>query len=215
MTGPYTYSAKTARFRSARTGRFVKAESVKDLTLKTFDRAAKVTRGYGEALQRGEISLSEWQTLMAREIKNVTLYAAGLANGGWDNLSPADFGRVGRWLAQGPSGGMGQYQYLQRFAEAIEAGLPLDGNFLRRCEMYVTQANQFYERERSRIREVMGFDEVRNRRHASDSCAGCLEQEAKSWQKREAYQYPGSRDCLARCRCSSTYRNSVTGEIAA
>lgn len=214
MNGPFTYDPKTARFRS-RGGRFVRAEAVKDLTLRTFDRAAKSTRAIGEALQRGEISLAEWQTYMAREIKNTTLYAAGLANGGWDNLSPADFGRVGRWLAQGPKDGMGQYQYLQRFAEQIEAGLPLDGVFLRRCEMYVHQANQYYERERSRIREVMGFDEVRNRRHAKDSCAGCVDQTAKNWQKRGAYLYPGSRDCRSSCKCSSQYRNSATGEIAA
>lgn len=214
MNGPYTYSATAGRYRGAG-GRFVRAEEVKDLTLRTFDRAAKGARALGQQLQRGEISLAEWQTAMMREVKNATLYAAGLANGGWDNLSPADYGRVGRWLAQGPKGGMGQYQYLQRFAEQIEAGLPLDGNFLRRSEMYIMQANQYYERERSRIREVMGFDEVRNRRHATDSCAGCLEQEAKNWQKREAYIYPGGRDCRSQCRCSSTYRNSLTGDIAA
>lgn len=214
MNGPFTYSAKTGRFRGAN-GRFLPAEKVKTATLHTFDTAAKSARALGEQLQRGEISLADWQVAMAREVKNSTLYASALANGGWNNLSPADYGRVGRWLAQGPKGGMGQYQYLARFAEQIEAGLPLDGLFLRRCEMYVQQANQFYERERSRIREVMGFDEVRNRRHATDSCPGCITQEHIGWQDRKGYIYPGSRDCKASCKCSSQYRNSITGEIAA
>lgn len=214
MNGPFIYDQKTARFRGAG-GRFLRGERVKEATLRSFDQAAKATRALGEQLQRGEISLGEWQTLMAREIKNATLYAAGLANGGWDNLSPADFGRVGRWLAQGPAGGMGQYQYLQRFAEQIEAGLPLDGMFLRRCEMYIHQANQYYERERSRIREVMGYDEVRNRRHARDSCPGCLSETARGWVPKGEISFPGQRECRVNCRCYLQYRNSLTGDIAA
>lgn len=219
MTGPYTYDPKTARYRVAAgkpgAGRFVKADQVKSVINATFDRASRATRSIGEALQRGDISLAEFQTLMRQEVKNATLFASALANGGWDNLSPADFGRVGRWLAQGPAGGQGQYAYLRRLAEQIEAGLPLDGNFLRRCEMYTHQANQFFERERSRIREIMGFDEVRNRRHARDSCTGCVEQTAKGWQPLGLYVYPGNRTCLSSCKCSSQYRNSATGEIAA
>lgn len=214
MNGPYTYDPKTGRYRGA-AGRFVRGAQVKDYTLAVFDRAAGNARVLAQQLQRGEISLAEWQLAMRDEVKRTTLTAAAAANGGWSNLSPADYGRVGRWLAQGPRGGRGQYAYLADFARQIGEGLPLDGRFVRRAEMYARQANAFYERERARAREIMGYDEIRNLRHSRDSCAGCVSETAKGWQKVTGYRYPGSRDCLSSCRCSSQMRNSLTGDVAA
>lgn len=222
MIGPYGYDPRSMRFRSKATGRFVKASAVKSVTLSAFDRAAENATALGRRLQAGEISLGEWQLGMAREVKNATLYASALANGGWAQLSQADYGRAGQWLAQGPKGQRGQYEYLRDFARQIEAGLPLDGRFLRRSAMYIHAGNQFYERERGRIREQRGFDEVRNVRHARDSCTtsagavGCIEMSRRGWMKVEdGWVPPGARSCLASCRCSATYRNSQTGEIAA
>jgi hypothetical protein len=214
MIGPYTYDARTGRYRSA-AGRFVRAAQVKEVQLATFDRGADRALALAKRLQSGEITLAEWQLGMAAEIKSATLLAAAHANGGWAALSPADYGRVGQWLAHGPTGGRGQYEYLRAFAREIQAGLPLDGRFLRRARMYVLQANQYFERERARANGIRGFDQVRSIRHAADSCEGCIEQASRGWQDREAYVWPGGRDCLTACRCSTTHRNSSTGDIAA
>lgn len=214
MIGPYTYDARTGRYRAA-SGRFVRAAQVKDVTLSTFDRSAENALALAKRLQAGEITLAEWQLGMAAEVKHAALYASALANGGWANLSQADYGRVGQWLSHGPAGGRGQYDYLRAFAREIEAGLPLDGRFLRRARLYVLQGNQFFERERGRLNEIRGYDQVRSIRHAADSCDGCITQAAKGWQDRESYVWPGGRDCLVACRCSTQHRNSSTGDVAA
>lgn len=214
MIGPYRYDQSTMRYRDAR-GRWVKSSQVKEVVNSSFDRSSRNAVAIGQRLQRGEIGVAEWQLLMAQEIKSATLYASALANGGWNNLSQADYGRVGRWLAQGPKGGRGQYQYLRDFAKQIEAGLPLDGVFLRRSAMYVSQANSFFERERARAREQRGYDQARNIRHAADSCRGCIAQTRRGWQALSLVVYPGNRDCLTSCKCHLQFRNSETGEIAA
>jgi hypothetical protein len=72
---------------------------------------------------------------MRRHVKNVNLNAIALERGGWANLTPSDFGRVGQIVRE-------QYGYLRGFANDIASGKQrLDGTLGTRAKLY-SQAGQ-------------------------------------------------------------------------
>lgn len=216
MKGPYLFDPRSLRYRSASSGRWVKATQVKGVVSSAQTRAAESVRAISEQLRRGEITVGQWKTAMREETKLSGLHALASSRGGFANLTQSDYGRLGQWLSHGAAGGKGQYQYLDAFAEQIKAGLPLDGRFLRRSQMYTHAASGLFELERISAREVRGFDEIKSIRYASDSCQGCVEQERRGWQplRGGGWVPPGARQCLSACRCTTTMRNSVTGAVA-
>lgn len=99
------------------------------------DRAGRASaRELTIQLRDGRIALPEWQTAMARAVKNVNYAAVAAASGGVENMTAVERGRAGQIIRQ-------QYAYLRNFAAEIESGKqPLDGRALRRAEMYMQAA---------------------------------------------------------------------------
>lgn len=215
MRGPYTWDQRSYSYRGAN-GRFVSAREVRGAIDGALESAQAEMRTLSQSLQAGRISLADWQAGMQRQIKSVHLYSAAAAKGGWDRMTPADFGRVGRHLAQGPAGGEGQYQYLRRFAADIASGKqPLDGRFLARVDLYAQSGRATYHETERREMQVRGFTEERNVLGVADHCPGCLRETGRGWVGIGEIVRIGGRDCRTRCRCALSYRNPDTGATRA
>lgn len=181
-------------------GRFLSRTAVRDTLDNALANNAKVVRDLTQQLQDGRITLAAWQTGMAREIKNVHLYSAAAARGGWAQMTPAAYARVGERVEV-------QYRYLMRFAEQIASGeQPLNGRAITRAMMYSEAGRNTFHRVEREEMGVRGMTEERSILHANDSCEGCLEQADLEWQPLGEAAEIGERDCLTRCRCTMDYR---------
>lgn len=152
---------------------------------------------------KDEINLPDWQIQTATILKQSHVANLINARGGRARVTQADLGRVGSIIA-------GQYKYLNRFAIQVEtdidAGKQLGNAFLNRVSLYAQALRgSFSEIERS-IKVEEGFTEEAWVTSASESCAGCIEQERLGWVEINTLPAIGSQQCITRCRCDKIYR---------
>lgn len=196
----YRFNERAYRYIDDR-GRFVSGATVRAELDKTLAASQKSMRTMSGQLQTGKISLADWQTGMMREIKNTHLTSAALAKGGWAQMTPADYGRVGAEVGK-------QYAYLDNFAQQIASGdQRLDGVFMRRADMYFEAGRGTYHEVERSEQGLRGMTEERSildptARH----CDGCLAEERRGWVPIGNLVRIGARDCLTRCRCRIEYR---------
>jgi hypothetical protein len=203
----FRWNEDAGRYVDAR-GRFVSRAQVRaeiDRTLLDADRTA---RALAEQLRSRAISLEQWHREMRGLVKSTHLANAAAARGGWAQVTAADLGRVGQTVRR-------EYAYLHKFAGEIERGLPLDGRFLRRVELYTEAGRMTYHRVEREEMRARGFDEEQNVLAPADHCAGCLAATARGWAPIGALVAIGSRDCRSRCRCRLVYRVGATHQQAA
>lgn len=209
----YRWDEAAGRYRQPG-GRFVSRLQVRTALDEAIAARGERMRVLAEQLRAREISVPRWELEMRGLIKDVHLYSAAAARGGWAQLTQADYGRVGQRVRF-------QYERLNRFAGELRRRknpLPLDGRFLRRVELYAQAGRGTYHAIEGLEMDARGFDEERNIRHAGDSCTGergCIEQSRRGWVPRGTLIPIGQRTCLTSCRCRKRYRNSETGQVAA
>lgn len=200
LTPQYEWDARLGRYRDVTTGRIVSNAQVRaaldQVVLQANARVARVT----DELIRGKVSLAEWQMEMARQLKLYHTASAALANGGWAQMTPSDWGRVGAELRT-------QYQYLQRMAWDIQSGrLPLTRRAILRSQLYTEAMRGTFESERRRRALRKGAREERRVLGVADHCGDCVEYEARGWRPINTLPKIGDSICGARCHCSFEYR---------
>ncbi len=219
------------RYRDLKNGQFVSWATIRTVLDDTLDNANATVRQLSQQLQARQIPLAEWQRGVEREIKSAHLAAAALQMGGLQNMSQAHYGLVGNILFN-PSGSLangtaGEYAYLRQFAEQIENGRTLDGNFIRRAMGYVTRARTTFHRFEWQAMRAAGFDEAGRLRVPGDSCRsaegrgfreGCVELGSLSlgtirYGPIDEVVLIGGAVCWHNCRCRIFYRNSATGQV--
>lgn len=205
----YLWDSVSGRYRQQHTGRFasgaaIRAEIDRDLVIE-----ARHMRDLTAQLQRGAIPLDTWRAEMRESVKNVHLYNAAAAKGGWAHMSPAAYGAAGQRVRT-------DYGFLDRWAAQIQDGTSkLDGKSLRRAELYGFSGRKTYEQVRAVEMETRGFSECRSVLHAQESCAQCIAEAAKGFQPASDMVPIGDRTCGHNCRCTVERRNSATGQVAA
>ena len=189
------------RYRDTSTGRYISARQVRGDIDRMVDAAGKgAARQMTTALKDGRISLAEWQSGMARAVKNVNYAAVAAASGGVNNMTAVERGRAGAIIRE-------QYKHLRNFAKDIETGKqPLDGRALRRADMYMDAARGSYH-DQKRAAEAAAHPGqammIRSIRHPGDSCRQCVELHGKWFPLGSADYVPvGRRLCRTSCRCS-------------
>lgn len=202
----YTYDPRTGRYRDRSTGRLVPRTQVRAWLDVALDRASDRIAALARQLRARQIDLVSWQVRMAREVKNVQLYSAAMAKGGWAQLSPADLGRVGQAVQV-------QLRFLNRFAQQIKTGEQAkDGRLEMRARLYAQAGRALFHRVERLDMEVRGMTEEASVRHASDSCGDCVEAEALGWVPIGTLVPVGSRECKGNCRCEIEYRATTPSQ---
>ena len=124
----------SGRYRDATTGRYASGATVRRELDRYLD-AADPAKALAEALRARSLSVADWEVAMRRHVKNTHLNAVAMERGGWANMRPQDYGRVGQIVRE-------QYGYLRGFARDIASGKQrLDGTLGVRASMY-TQAGR-------------------------------------------------------------------------
>lgn len=213
----WTWDPVTARYRDRKTGRFLARATVREILDDVLERAGASVMALTQDLRAGRITLSAWQVHMADQVKSAAITQVALAKGGFDQLTQADYGRIGRWLGQGLGKSPGQYHLLRNFAQQVANGKqPLDGRAIVRSRMYMQAPRTLYHEAEREGMAVRGFDEERNVLESGAShCEGCLTEDGRGWVPVGELVRVGQRDCLANDKCRIDYRNSETGQVAA
>lgn len=195
-------------YRSIETGQIVSRATVTNGLEAMMDASAVNMNTLTQSLIDGNISLASWQSSMMTEIKNTHVASAALSQGGWAQMTPAQWGETGQLIRQ-------QYDYLRDYAKAIADGTqPLDGRALVRSDLYADAANGTYWEIDKRSMIADGYDEARRVLESNDgnNCDGCLEAAAEGWVPIDEVLPIGDAECQVRCRCEIIYRISSEAE---
>jgi hypothetical protein len=164
------------------------------------DRSGNRMMRRAHQLKRGEISLDKWRNDMVKELKNLHLWSATAARGGWAQMNMTEFGRVGGRLNR-------QVVYLERFTQQVASGeQPMDGRFIRRVRDYAHSGRGTYHRADGLLHKQKGYTQEKSVLGVADSCGECVSEDQKGWSAIGSLTPIGSRQCLTRCHCSMEYR---------
>lgn len=193
---PYTWTG--SRYRASN-GQFVSRARVRKEIDKALLSEQRRMHRLANQLRGNRITIGRWQDEMRAALKEVHIYSAAAARGGFAQLGAGEYGQIGQKLRE-------QYTYLDGFAADIENGLPLDGRFTGRVELYAQSGRATYHQHDRRVHEAADFTEERSVLGAADHCESCVEEADKDWQAIGEMTPIGERDCLARCHCTVEYR---------
>lgn len=201
MASRFRYNAAAGRYVD-KAGRFVAQAAVREALDAAITAQSRLMAKLAGDLRSGRISRKRWLLEMRQAVKSVHLTSAALAKGGWAQMAPADYGRAGRAIRD-------QYAYLRRFEQQIAAGLPLDGRFLARIQLYVEAGRGTYHATERAEQERRGRRQERNVLNPADHCEGagsCVAETARGWVTIGRLIPIGQRLCRARCKCTLEYR---------
>lgn len=206
----YRYNAAAGRYIDP-SGKFVSQQVIRGELDKVLDSVTVDMVNLSKSFRAGTIDGSEFQIRSMDLIKQGHLAGAAMQKGGWAQLSQSDFGRIGAIVKR-------EYQFHQGMLDDILSGKQrLDGTLDVRLRLYGQAARNTYHTFEQEDRAIQGYDEERRDLHGGDSCTnssrpGCIEEAARGWVPIGESLDIGAATCLANCRCSKSYRNSVTGE---
>ncbi len=201
LTSAFGWNETAGRYINLSTGKFISSTEVRDALEVVMDASAIRMNNITQQLVDGSVSLAEWQSGMAEQIKLAHTASAASARGGWAQMSQSDWGAAGRMIRT-------QYDYLQGFAEDVASGKQaLNGQALMRADLYADAPRGTFEEMRRRYETMQnGMEEEQRVLGAADHCPGCLEQAALGWQPVGTLDPIGDEECLTRCHCKFRYR---------
>lgn len=199
--GPqFRWDVERARFVDAR-GNTISASAIRRELDKYLAVATKRVRAMGEQLRLGEITVEEWELAMRGLAKDVHLANAAAARGGWSQMGPSDYGRVGRVVRD-------EYAWIRNFRSEIDKGLPLDGRFLARTELYAQAGRETFHKVERQVQLEQGNTLERSILGVADHCEGagsCIGEAARGWVLVGQLIPIGQRLCGRRCKCRIEY----------
>lgn len=195
-TGAYGYNNTAQRWYTTNTGRFVSEQAVTDEMRVHQTATYRVLDNATRQLYAGSITLEQWQTVIAYELKDAHLAQSLYAIGGKNNATQANYGRVGGTLAD-------EYRYLSNFASDISAGRVSEAQALARIRQYGNATQQSYWREYSNA--TPNQQKLIWRLNPAEHCSGCLDLASGSpYTSATLPTYPGAgaTPCRGNCKCT-------------
>ncbi len=198
---PYNFSNSAQRWRDDDTGRFVSndtvVENMRTLQTATYDTLDNLTRN----LYQGRITVAQWQIGVASELKDAHLAQSMFAVGGRNNMTQANFGRVGGVLAD-------EYRYLTRFANQIANGDISEAQALARIRQYGNATQQSYYREYANA--TPNNEQIYWRLSPAEHCPDCLDLASNSpYKPADLPTVPGAGQTRCRGNCKCTLERAV------
>lgn len=197
----YLWNQAAGRYQDAATGKFVPADAVQAAVEAMVTNSAATLRTLTQALLSGTSSLEDWRAAFAGEIKALNVAAGVAAGGGFKNMTPADYGRIGAEVRK-------QYGFLNNFAQQVASGKqPLNGSMLARSDLYAKAARGFFVDVDRLERVTRGATEERRVLNARESCPDCEAFAAEGWVPIGTLPRPGEGSvCLTRCLCTMEFQ---------
>ena len=121
------------------TGGSVTGSTILNLRDTYATRKADWIAGTVSSLTNGNVTLNQWTLGFRQELKNLYINQYALARGGFNAMTQADWGRIGRMLRD-------QYGYMNNFAADIATGRLSPKQIEARMQLYFNSSTQAYER---------------------------------------------------------------------
>jgi len=208
----YLWDARTHNYVRAATGRFVARIRVVELLESSVAgrerRLYEGVRRLADGTRSPQVFLSHAKVMLKRQY----LQEGALAAGGWDQLTPADFGRVGGKL-------QAQYRRLAEMTAGVRDGEVSEAQALSRMQMYMGNARaEYFEVERERLPPVpQGQTRIERRVLGASKggpCPDCVAFADMGWQPEGELPIPTQGSvCDGHCRCAM-HRAEVDAEQA-
>ena len=135
MASSWVWDERVQRYRDPATGRFVSLKDAEILREIFMDKQKAKLAGYVTDYANDAITLQTYRDNVARTIKDTYIDMYAMGAGGRNNLTQADWGRIGAMVKE-------QYQYLDNLFLQIERGEITHAQALARLNMYINSANE-------------------------------------------------------------------------
>ena len=141
MPSPWVWDDAAQRYRDTETGRWMGAKQMVEARDEFVEYLKAESDSYVQRLAEGQ-NIGRWQLDMEERIRQAYIDEYTMAVGGRNNMTQADWGRVGEMIKE-------QDRYLNKFAIEVRAGNLSDAQIKARSRMYMDSATQAYERGRA------------------------------------------------------------------
>lgn len=189
------------RFRDTLTGQLISRTQVRQALEESLGNLTRRTDTLADDLRSGRISLTEWRDEMRDTIKQTQMAAAELAKGGRQQMTQADYGRVGQATLR-------QYQYLENWVQEIQAGAPVDNRMEGRARQYLRAGRTSFLASEAEAMRDRGYL-ARNVLDARESCAECIAETEKGLVPVGNLSLPGTRVCRGNCKCHLIFERAA------
>jgi hypothetical protein len=166
------------------------------------------TERLANRLDRGNLTIAQWQDRMRREIKDVhrTQYIVG--RGGVESMTPRDWGRLGADLRHL------HYNKLDKFALEIAEGNLTPAQINARSKLYMNASNKQYWRGKTEAKTAAGFVSKQRFLNPAEHCEDCEDFEAMGRVpiNDDSLPPPGE-DSVCRSNCKCTMRFYKAGDL--
>lgn len=197
---PFGWNPRALRY-VAPNGRFVSRLDVRKSIDVALDNASARIRSITQQMRDREITVAVWKRTMQQEIKNVHLYSAAAAKGGWAQLEKKELRQIERIVGK-------QFAYLDGFAKDLNRkSFPRDGRVLSRSMMYAQAGRNTYHKFDMLLQADSGMTEERNILSPGEACESCIGETDRDWVPIGDLIPIGERTCLANCKCTIEYRD--------
>lgn len=213
----WTWDKTANRYRDSDTGRFLSRSSVLGFVDQSISASYNITDALAGYVANGQLTALDWAGVFKTEIKGEYIRQYLLGIGGRNMMTAADWGSIGGMLKE-------QFGFLDNFIAEIAAGKVTEGQIRVRMQMYINSAREAHERAHAKTAVKWDADEVGwNLLPSAAHCDDCLANSNRGFQpigpkggfpgiNGEEFPGDGNTQCLTACKCSLSYRNSVTGE---
>lgn len=153
-------------------------------------------------LLSGEWTSAEFQAVLAHEIKMAHVTARMIGVGGAEMMDARHFGSTGGLLRK-------QYDFLDRFGQAIQDGKLTEKQITLRSMMYGQAApRDDFERGRRISHKDAQFDEERRVIQSGKPCAGCQSEAGRGWYPLGDGTPIGAHECNGNDKCTFEFRRT-------
>lgn len=203
-TPNWKWSEKARRYYDLDAHRFMSRDKALGFVSQSIDKSRPITQSLTSMYYSQKISLDDWRSAMRTEVKNEHIRQYILGVGGRDQMTPADWGRLGATIK-------GQYKYIDGFGDGLAAGKVSEGQALVRAGMYADSARASYEKGHFQS-QTRGGREVTEELWVLGStenhCKDCPDLASAGWVPIGTHPFPGdgNTECLTNCLCHKEYR---------
>ena len=200
-TAGYIWDNDIGRYRSRATGRLI-SESAILFDLSRFNKVViqENLLTHTDKLLNGNITLEQWQTRFANELKDAWRLNQMIGRGGKSQMTQADYGRLGGRLRF-------EYDRLNRLAIEIKAGMLTEAQIRARVGLYANAPRTGFYDGLNAANIAAGFTEMRRVLNPAEHCPDCEGYAAQGWVPIGALPMPGEQSvCLRNCKCTVEYR---------
>jgi hypothetical protein len=193
-SNPFYWNAGAGRYVDA-SGRFVPQQELIAVMETRLREGVDRLQTMIQPVLDGTVRLDEFQYVMAVELRRIHTQMAALGRGGWDQMRPADWGRVGRRLKD-------EYEYLMKFTDQIARGELSEAQILARLQQYENGVWSSYWKGKQGAARDAGFTEERRVLQPAEHCEDCISWASQGWQPLGSLPAPGERSvCGNYCQC--------------